>query len=503
MNFGPTSKMLAGVLALGTSGLALAGTTTPAESTQLDSLRQELAQLRQSNNSLQQQVAQLRTDQGENWLNARRAEEVKALVKEVLADADTRASLLEGGMTAGYKKNFFLASEDGSFMLKIKGQIQFRYIAAFRDGQHNTPGAGTANDDLESGFTIRRAKINFGGHIGSPKLGYDIQLAVDRGSNTAIADKIKISYDINDCWSLWFGEDKAPFLREELISSSKQMAVERSYVNEIFTVDKVQGVALEYSSDMIKGSVMISDGLKSGDGSGSAYRFTQLDDYDAQPVDRTGISKDFDDDASDFALTARIDAKLAGDWKQWEDFTAWDGEEMAVFVGAAIHWEEGETGDGFDNNDFFAYTVDTSLEVQRFSAYMAFIGLHTNVERQAAVAAQDYNIFGFVGQVAYQIPMADKQILEPFIRYEWVDFDNAISTAAAPATADDEVQLITVGFNYYFAKHAAKFTLDVVYAFDAIPIGEAGLGLNSDRVPAGGIANDDQTVIRAQFQLLF
>ena len=40
-------------------------------------------------------LAELETKQSQSWLEGQRVEEVKRLVREVLADADTRASLLE------------------------------------------------------------------------------------------------------------------------------------------------------------------------------------------------------------------------------------------------------------------------------------------------------------------------------------------------------------------------------------------------------------------------
>jgi len=66
---------------------------------------------------------------------------------------------------------------------------------------------------------IRRAKLNFPGNVTDPRLGYAIQLAIDRSTNTATSDKIVISYGLSGGVTLWDGEDKAPFLREELISS--------------------------------------------------------------------------------------------------------------------------------------------------------------------------------------------------------------------------------------------------------------------------------------------
>ena len=53
---------------------------------------------------------------GDNWMTEERAEEVRSLVRDVLADADTRASLLQSGMTAGYDDGFMIGSTDGNFL---------------------------------------------------------------------------------------------------------------------------------------------------------------------------------------------------------------------------------------------------------------------------------------------------------------------------------------------------------------------------------------------------
>src|SRR5439155_5453186 len=60
------------------------------------------------------------------------ADETRAIVAEMLADAQTRTSLLAAG-GAGHDGQFYLASPDGSFRLNVGGQIQFRYILDFRD----------------------------------------------------------------------------------------------------------------------------------------------------------------------------------------------------------------------------------------------------------------------------------------------------------------------------------------------------------------------------------
>lgn len=448
--------------------LTVFSTTATADSNRTDELellRAEVAQLRDTNLQLQtlrEEVRTLRVHQEENWLSERRAEEVKSLIHEVLSDADTRASLLGSGTSAGHNgKGFFLASEDGSFKLKIVGQMQLRFVANSRDK--------SGSDDLETGFTLRRTKLSFSGHIADPKIKYDIVLAAERGNTDAgefLLEDFIIGYALSDELTIKIGQMKLPFLREELISSKRQLAVDRSSVTEYFTLDRGQGVQLALSSDNLKAMFMVSDGADTE-------------------------SADFDEDPTDIALTGRVDILLAGKWKQAKDLVAWNGENFGAFVGAAIHHEIGETGSTGANNNFTAWTVDGLVESNGLSVMGAVNGLNTSREG----GTPDFDDLGFLVQIGC---MLTEQI-QPYVRYELLDLDGF-----------DEITLMTAGANYFFKKHNAKLTIDVVYGKDPLtqPSGTSsrrinnpfsdGLGLLSDAAK-----QDGQIAVRTQFQLLF
>lgn len=491
-----SSKLIAvgGALMLGLAGTARADEPSTAE------LLQKIQQL-------EQRVSDLQGHQDGNWLNERRQEEVKALVREVLSDADTRASLQAEGLTAGHNgSNFFLSSADGGFTLNISGYIQARYIANFRDegasGIDDVTGepiVSSVEDEEERGFEVTRAKIQFDGHISDPRFGYILRLAVDRNTNAVHADRIVISYELADGVTLWVGEDKARFLREENIEPTHQLAVERSLVNEFFTLGYVQGVGLNFDQDMFRAQILVSDGARSGEngahlGHPSGLVLTDefgdpvLDPITGEPIvgtDALTAFKAFHGDRSDFAITARIDIKLmGGDWEQWEQFTAPEDGETTLFVGGAIHWEVGETGDSFANTDFLSWTVDASFTTMGLNLYGAVVGIHTDTDDNI----DDADVFGFLAQAGYKITPE----LEPFIRYEHMDLDDLDA---------DDLNLLTFGINYYINRQQTKFSLDVVWALDPLPSGLGDLGLlgllpdDSDE--------DDQFALRAQLQLMF
>lgn len=449
------------------SGMLLGVTPAVSADTSGDEqLRAEVAELRA-------RLAQLETSQKDTWLTERRAEEVKGLVREVLADADTRASLMEHGVAAGHDgESFFLSSADGAYLLRVGGQIQFRYVYNHREGANSAGPLGT--DDDVAGFELSRTKLFFSGHVGSPKLTYAIGLQADNGTETIFLDHAFIGYQWMDGMTIYGGESKAPFLREEMVSSSKQLAVERSLMNEFFTMGKVQGVWLVYEpGDNYKAYLALTDGAGSGE-AGDAFGLATA-------------TKNFFGDASDFSITGRLDWRLEGEWSQWQDFSSWSGSGRSILLGAAVHYQVAETGDdqfsspGVD--EFVAWTVDGSFKQSGASLYVAAVGLHTG----GASPVTGGDNYGVVAQAAYMV-VPDE--LEPFVRWEYIN----------PAFAS-EVNIVTAGANYYMNHHKAKATVDLMWVPGDTLSGIGGstaVGLLTD---APG--EENQVAFRAQFQMLF
>ena len=482
-------SMIAGVL--GACVLVLCSAQTPAATgsstvdavTRLEAQNQSLrAELQEMKNRLDRVEA----EKGEVWLNERRAEEVKALIADVLSDADMRASLLDESMTAGHNGgNFFLRSPDGNFLLKIAGQVQLRAVANWADDPfvdndtaavEATPGdpgsaaiPGTpdgvddeALDEGESGFSLHRMKLSFSGHVtANPKIDYLVLISGSRNGGRWGTEIVALSHEFANGLKLTAGQFKLPFLREELAGTAKQLSVEYGSATQYFTLQYAQAIELAYRTDNMHLAAAISDGAN-------------------MP------NVDFIGDGTDMAFTARADLKLAGDWAQAKDFSAWSGEDFGAFVGGAVHWQAAETGTTATNDAMLVWTADGLVEYRGVSAMAAVMGMHTNNE-----AGPDFDDTGFQVELGcFLIP--DK--LQPFARYDYIDVDGA-----------DEMNLVAAGVNYYLAKHNAKFTADVVHAFDPLFSGRgitdpasSALGLRPDVDGQGG-----QTALIAQFQLLF
>ncbi len=464
----------------------------PDVSSRLDKLEQDNAQLRE-------EVAKLRGEKEIDWLNARRKDEIKSLIKEVLADADQRASLLADGGVAGHNgQNFFLASADGSYLMQIGGLIQARYAWNHRG---RAPAADQFDED-ENGFELARAKLEIGGHIGSPKLYYIVRIGVDREDNEVLGERVILGYEISQGLAVFAGEDKAPFTREELIDPARQLAVDRSLFNEFFTAGYVQGAFLRWEmSESLTFFGSINDGFRSGEADNefnSSHVFAPGTPVADIPGRGAGaVAKPFFLDRTDIAMTARLEWKITGDWAQAADFSSASDEGEALFLGGAVHYELGETGSSALNDNFLAWTFDAQYENAGFNLAAAVAGFHTDLQQ-----ANQFDFYGAMIQGGFML-IPDK--LEPFARFEWIDLDGH-----HPAGTRNDIYIVTAGFNYYIRRHHSKVTVDVMYSPNELPnssffglqdndgTGQAlgSIGLRED-------ADGNQFVLRAQFQLLF
>ena len=129
----------------------------------LDDIRRELEKVKNQNEQMRDQIDVLRAETQQDWMTEQRAEQIKELVQDVLADADTRASLMGNGLMAGWSDGFFLASADGRFRLNIGALMQVRFLANILNG---TDGETVQNSDkTRYGFENSTTRFNLGGHV--------------------------------------------------------------------------------------------------------------------------------------------------------------------------------------------------------------------------------------------------------------------------------------------------------------------------------------------------
>ena len=406
-----------------------------------------VAELEDRIHRLTDEVQQLRADG--NGHAESRAEAVRGLIHDVLADADARASLLQDAANAGHDGSFYLRSTDGNYRMNIAGRIQGRYL-------YNRLDNAEGRDGNRTGFEVRRTRLDFSGNVFSPDWSYKIQGDFSRSGGGFRLLDAQIGYRFNDNLSIRAGQFRQPFLREDSMSSGRQLAVERSLVNAAFGQGRTQGVELSTSTDQFRLSGTFSEGFG---GNNTAA------------LDRT----------TEFAFTGRAEWLVDGTWGQFRDFSGWVDDGFGLLIGAAAHYQADEYGQpGIDKEKTVRWTVDASAEFGGANVFAALVGNHLDE------AGLDQ--FGVVVQGGFFIVPDEWEL---FARYAWGDDDMA---------ATDDLSVATVGVNRFFNGHNLKWTTDVGYGFNEVAStwSSGGAGWRTDDP-----GEDGQLVLRTQFQLAF
>lgn len=394
----------------------------------------------------------------------------RAYSAELNADAAARTSQLQGG-TAGNDGFFYISDGSGNYRLNMSGLIQFRYSADFRDDQATNANGGT-DDDTTIGFSVPRLKLRWHGNIVNPNWKFMVQ-ADFAGDGSLSLEKGYGQYDFEG-WEggfIRFGQFKLPVLAEELVEPEFQLAAERSLTNEFFSQNYSQGIMFGYRSDAFAFHGAFSDGVNS-----------------AATLYNSGAE-------ADYAFTGRVDVKFEGDWDRFDDFTSWKGDDLAVRVGGAVHWESsGDTNPSLaSNTELFIYTLDAAVEGNGWNLFAAFMAAN------ADNGTTDTDSFG--GVVQGGIFITDQ--CELFGRWDAIFVDEDL----VAANADEDLHFVTFGTNYYVVpqSHAAKITVDLVWALNETNPALTTLGTLPDSrlTQILGDADDSEILLRGQISVAF
>ncbi len=260
--------------------------------------------------------------------------------------------------------------------------------------------------------------------------------------------KVAITKDL----SLRIGRFRPPLLREESVSSKRQLAAERSVIATAFRQDRTGAAELVYENKKFRFR-------------GGVFQFTE--DL-------------FDDEA--WFVNARGEMLLKGKWNKLRDFTSFPGKKPVVAVGAGILYGNEDRDDAVAiDRELLRWTADVSVELGGANAFVGIIGNHIDDEGLPSI-----DQYGVVVQGGFFLFKG----LELFTRYEHGD-----DGSAAP-----NLQTITGGFNAYFNEHRVKLTVDVGYGLKEVTDfwSSSATGWRTDDAGQNG-----QIVVRGQLQVLF
>jgi hypothetical protein len=427
-------------------------------------------------------------------------DEVRAIVSEMLADAENRSSLLAAGGGGHDGGTFYLADANGNFRLNVGGQIQFRYLLNFRDDNGDGTNAlpNRENDDFESGFQTANTRVWFTGNIVDPNLYYNITGNFARDGGDFNLEEAYAGYKWDNGFSLQWGQFVLPFLREKLVNQWYQLAADRSLTDITFDQGYSQGIQLGYAAEEFRAMLAFSDGFRSANS-----EFGSVNNGTTGNFGFTGQGGE-----SDWAITARAEFKFAGAWDQFKDFTSMPESQFAAMLGIAGHVEGSANDIGVDTDGdgafdaeaetrFGGVTVDLSLEGDGWNVFIAGNAAFTDNSATAGAGLNDSTTdYGLVAQGGFFFPDTDWEL---FARYDGIFADE--DRNAANTDSNDSFSTVTVGTNYYWSGHAAKFTFDVQYFID-----NAADGLNTvtnREIGYLGSGEDGEVTLRFQFQLLF
>ncbi len=405
-------------------------------------------------------------------------DEVRALVKEVLADANTRSTFV-GGATAGIGSDgkVFLRSEDDAFGMEIGGLVQMRY------GYHNKVGMATSDE----GFDLRRVELDIQGHLGGQDqarvnyrvlLGTNVPTVADPGVGLKEA---YLSYEMGEGFTLQGGKFTLPYSREALISAGSQVAVERSSTNGFFGLGRAEGAQIQWTDT--KGVLLRAAASNGGN-------------TDTTPVYG---------DAVNFAACARGDFLLVGSGKvSMEDFkdnfALRDGsDKQAVLLGVGGYYEDASVsapliaGNRLESS--YGITADATFKLANLAFYGAAFAQRRNVDN-----VQDNVIpWGVLAQA--DVGVANN--VDLFAQWNFVNDDSVTGLGAA---SHNSFQSMVAGVNYH-VNSRVRLTGDVVwvYAGDGL-LGNVGPGTPAGVGGAGaglGAGVAGEVAVRLQAQVKF
>jgi hypothetical protein len=437
--------------------------------------------------SLKAELAALKSQQGEQWLTEQRAAQVRGIVQDVLADADTRASLQTTAATSGYDNGFFISSADGNFKLKITALEQIRFVY---NNQYN-PGAASVPPENTWGMENRRTQVWFTGNVVDPTWTYVLGISVNDqqdpyyqtlagGGNLSFAlgyAYVRKTFDAagGKFW-IQFGQFSAPWTQQsQLWSAGNTQAGEYSAFEYLYGVGLTTGFLGGWQNDMLRVQASLSN------------KFTPLTATFGAPT----ASAWNDVNNASVAFAGRADFKIAGDWAQFDNESSFKGQAFGAKVGGAILYSTHRAQNLPGSADPFGATVDAMIDFGGANLIGQF-------------AYMD-DMYGFpAGGDTYGLNISGGFFLtEEFEIFGGWTWNSADFGAPFPGRSDGSV--VSFGGNWYIAKNNIKATLAVLIPISVDTAGTSGEIVTVPLPPGMGFngAGSNNLSVMAQLQLMF
>ena len=345
---------------------------------------------------------------------------------EQAAGAASQAADWTNKMEVGYKDGGYIKTTDDRFSLKLNVGVQPLFIYEELDDEED-----------DSSFRIRRARLYASGNALYPWLRYDTQITLEGGSVALRDAYLEAAY--LDYLRPRVGQYKVPYDREYLNSGFALQFIERSIASNQFSLQR--DIGFQLSGSLLGERASYAVGVFNGSGGNQ-------DNVD-----------------TDYMYVGRL---------VWEPFGPYPYAQpslgtkkdplfaLGVAAGYLPGLDRGERrslAGSLGNadivpieSDVFQFAADLAFKYKRFSTEA---GYHfREIDPQGASAFPSADAWGMYVQAGYFL-LRDK--LEFAARYAYVDPDNPTGTGT------ERQHEYTAGLNYYFYVHRIKAQLNYSY----------------------------------------
>jgi len=540
--------LMAGATILHTAAAA-SPAAMPSDATTIQSLLNRLEAAEARINTADEHISDLTMKQGADWMTQERSEQIKGIVQDVLADADTRATLQGSGATSGYDKGFFIRSEDGQWSLKMNGLLQQRWNVGHQSGSavgvtRTYPGVGTAtlasassnpisvNHNTAFGFETTRMMTQLSGTMpgdsffsarveytpyngggfqsdfrdadswvigGTGAAGdpYTIQYNGTRSGGGLSSGPLEWAYagwNIDDTWSIRIGKQKIDVSRGFIVNAEDQQAIERSAQTYYWVTSNVtEGIRLGGDFGSARVSAMVSNGSN------------------ATVDDGRWI-----DNNHGWGVTGRAEFLLDGTWDQFDRIGSVTGD-AGVLAGIGA----GYLRNGDQSRSNWVISGDVSYQANGWNVYASAtagdndLGVGSTLN---SLVNEDLGITTFDGfqdndgtSVGFEVGgglfVTDNS--ELYALWQWLSPGVGASNAPLSLAGDPSAKLniVTLGLNHYLVNPNVKLSLDWTWSFTdpstALAYGSRSWGPTGWWVSQNGTTTGSLWLLRTQMQLSF
>lgn len=439
-------------------------TAAPADSAELQALREQVAALAQQLKVLSRQI------------------EIKEEAAAAAAPTTPKITVSDKGVT--------LASADGANSIKLRGLVQLDSRLFFDDG------GGVANN----GFVLRRARIITEGTFAK---NYSYQLVPEFGGSSVSILDANIGVNLNKSLQFKFGKFKSPVGLELLQSDSWTFFNERSIVTNLVPN---RDLGVQASGDLIDGKLNYAVGLFGGVGDGGSSNNADFDN-EKDLVARV-IASPFKDAADSplqglsFGVSGSIGREKTAAARTSGYKT--DGQQTFFSYNSSVV------------NDGQIWRVSPQADYRNgsFGAIGEYVVSTVNVRPSATGAKKELQNKGWQLAAGYVLTGEDSSYngVSPATNFNWekgtwgafevtgrianlkVD-DAAFPLFASAATSADEATSFGAGLNWYLSK-------TVAFKFDYY---QTHFGFNAAAPAVSGtqILRQDERAFISRFQLAF